>query len=109
MTQEERIKFWSEEVGCPPKIPQENKCKYCTEFEDLPEHIINGKPVGKVFDTSIDKDENGWHICLPSGFDIGIKFCPYCGRKLNENDTAPSTHNANQWLFSDLDDTIDCF
>lgn len=108
MTQEERIKFWSEEVGCPPKIPQENKCKYCTEFEDLPEHIINGKSVGKVFDTNIDKDENGWHICLPSGFDIGINFCPYCGRKLTE-DTTPLTHDANQWLFSDLDDAIDCF
>ena len=108
MTQEERINFWSEEVGCPPKTSQENRCRYCTEFEDLPEHIINGTPVGKVFDTSIDKDENGWHICLPSSFDIGINFCPYCGRKLTE-DTTPSTHDVNQWLFSDLDDTIDCF
>ena len=52
MTQEERINFWSEEVGCPPKTSQENRCRYCTEFEDLPEHIINGTPVGKVFDTS---------------------------------------------------------
>ena len=109
MTQEERIKFWSEEVGHPPKIPQENKCKYCTEFEDLLEHIINGKPVGKVFDTNIDKDENGWHICLSSSFDIGINFCPYCGRKLTEDTTTLLTHDANQWLFSDLDDTIDCF
>lgn len=109
MTQEERINFWSEEVGCPPKIPQENRCMYCTEFEDLLEHIINGTPVGKVFDTSIDKDENGWHICLPSSFDIGINFCPYCGRKLTEDTTTLLTHDANQWLFSDLDDTIDCF
>ena len=109
MTQEERIKFWSEEVGCPPKIPQENGCRYCTEFEDLPEHIINGKPVGKVFDTSIDKDENGWHICLPSGFDIGINFCPYCGREFKDNNTTSSIHDVNQWLFSDLDDAIDCF
>lgn len=109
MTQEERIKFWSEEVGCPPKTSQENRCRYCTEFEDLPEHIINGTPVGKVFDTSIDKDENGWHICLPSSFDIGINFCPYCGRKLTEDTTTLLTHDANQWLFSDLDDTIDCF
>ena len=84
-------------------------CKYCTEWEDLPEHIINGKPVGKVFNTSIDKNENGWHICLPNSFDIGIKFCPYCGRKLNDDNTTPSTHDANQWLFSDLDDAIDCF
>ena len=109
MTQEERINFWSEEVGCSPKTSQKNRCRYCTEFEDLPEHIINGTPVGKVFDTSIDKDENGWHICLPSSFDIGINFCPYCGRKLTEDTTTLLTHDANQWLFSDLDDTIDCF
>ena len=109
MTQEESINFWSEEGGCPPKTSQENRCRYCTEFEDLPEHIINGTPVGKVFDTSIDKDENGWHICLPSSFDIGINFCPYCGRKLTEDTTTLLTHDANQWLFSDLDDTIDCF
>ena len=84
-------------------------CKYCTGWEDLPEHIINGKPVGKVFDTSIDKDENGWHICLPSSFDIGIKFCPYCGREFKDNNTTSSIYDVNQWLFSDLDDTIDCF
>ena len=61
-------------------------CKYCTEWEDLPEHIIDGKPVGKVFDTSITKNKNGWHIELPSGnADIGIKFCPYCGRELTED------------------------
>ena len=58
-------------------------CKYCTEYEDLPEHIILGKPVGRVFDTCIQQDENGlWHIELPSGADLGIKFCPYCGREL---------------------------
>lgn len=60
-------------------------CKYCTEYEDLPEHIINGESVGKVFDTCIQEDENGlWHIELSSGLDIGIKFCPYCGRNLLE-------------------------
>lgn len=53
--------------------------------------------------------KNGWHICLPSSFDIGINFCPYCGRKLTEDTTTLLTHDANQWLFSDLDDTIDCF
>ena len=26
-------------------------CKYCKEYEDLPEHFIDGKPVGRVFDT----------------------------------------------------------
>jgi hypothetical protein len=58
-------------------------CNFCTEYEDLPEHIINGKPVGKVFDTCIQADENGlWHLEVPYGADIGVKFCPYCGREL---------------------------
>lgn len=58
-------------------------CKYCKEYEDLPEHFIDGKPVGKVFDTCIQTDENGlWHIEVPHGADIGIQFCPICGRKL---------------------------
>ena len=60
-------------------------CKYCCDYADLPEHIINGKPAGKIFDTCIQTDENGlWHIELPYVFDIGIKFCPYCGRELQE-------------------------
>ena len=63
-------------------------CKYCTEYEELPEHIISGELVGKVFDSCIQTDEKGlWHIELPSGFDIGIKFCPYCGRELVEEKT----------------------
>ncbi len=57
-------------------------CIYCTEYEDLPEHIIHDKNIGRVFDTCIDFDENGWHIEVPSGADIGIRYCPYCGRKL---------------------------
>ena len=58
-------------------------CKYCEEYEDLPEHFVSGKSVGRVFDTCIQTDENGrWHIEVPSGADIGIKFCPICGRKL---------------------------
>lgn len=58
-------------------------CKYCEEYEDLPEHFISGKPVGRVFDTCIQTDENGrWHLEVPSGVDIGIKFCPMCGRRL---------------------------
>jgi hypothetical protein len=61
-------------------------CKYCIEYEDLPEHIINDEPIGKVFDTCIQQDENGWHIEVPSGIDIGIRFCPYCGRKLTEEE-----------------------
>ena len=61
-------------------------CKYCTEYEDLPEHIINGQTVGRVFDTCIQCDENGWHLEVPSGADIGIKFCPYCGRELTEEE-----------------------
>lgn len=58
-------------------------CKYCKEYEDLPEHFIDGKSVGRVFDTCIQTDENGrWHLEVPSGADIGIKFCPMCGREL---------------------------
>ena len=64
-------------------IQESNGCKYCKEYEDLPEHFVNGKPVGRVFDTCIQTDENGrWHLEVPSGVDIGIKFCPMCGRKL---------------------------
>lgn len=58
-------------------------CKYCEEYADLPEHFINFKPVGRVFDTCIQTDERGrWHIEVPNGADIGIKFCPMCGRRL---------------------------
>ena len=58
-------------------------CEYCKEYEDLPEHFIDSKPVGRVFDTCIQPNENGlWHLEAPSGSDIGIKFCPMCGRKL---------------------------
>ena len=58
-------------------------CKYCKEYEDLPEHFINGKPVGRVFDTCIQSNENGlWHLEVPCGTDIGIRFCPMCGREL---------------------------
>ena len=58
-------------------------CKYCKEYEDLPEHFIDGKPIGRVFDTCIQPNENGlWHIEVPCGADIGIRFCPICGRRL---------------------------
>ena len=57
-------------------------CIYCTEYEDLPEHVIDGKPCGKVFDTCIYDSRQGWHIEVPSGADIGIRYCPYCGREL---------------------------
>lgn len=58
-------------------------CKYCKEYEDLPEHFIDGKSVGRVFDTCIQPNENGlWHIKVPCGVDIGIRFCPMCGRRL---------------------------
>ena len=58
-------------------------CKYCEEYEDLPEHFIDGKPVGRVFDTCIQPNENGlWHLEVPCGADIGIRFCPMCGRRL---------------------------
>ena len=60
-------------------------CKYCKEYEDLPEHFIDGKPVGRVFDTCIQPNENGlWHLEVPCGADIGIRFCPMCGRRLSQ-------------------------
>ena len=58
-------------------------CEYCEKYEDLPEHFISDKPAGRVFNTCIQTDENGrWHLEVPSGVGIGIKFCPMCGRKL---------------------------
>ena len=66
-------------------ISKTNGCEYCEEYEVLPEHFVRGKPVGRVFDTCIQTDEDGiWHIEVPSGADIGIMFCPMCGRKLPE-------------------------
>ena len=60
-------------------------CKYCKEYEDLPEHFIDSKPVGRVFDTCIQPNENGlWHLEVPCGADIGIRFCPMCGRELSK-------------------------
>ena len=65
------------------KVQELNGCKYCKEYEDLPEHFIDSKPVGRVFDTCIQRNENGlWHLEVPYGVDIGIRFCPMCGREL---------------------------
>ena len=64
-------------------VQEQDGCKYCKEYEDLPEHFIDGKPVGIVFDTCIQPNENGlWHLEVPCGADIGIRFCPMCGREL---------------------------
>jgi hypothetical protein len=64
-------------------IQELDGCEYCKEYEDLPEHFVDGKPVGRVFDTCIQPDENGlWHLEVPVGADIGIRFCPMCGRRL---------------------------
>lgn len=61
-------------------------CEYCEEYKNLIELFINGKAAGRVFDTCIQIDENGlWHIEVPSGADIGIKFCPMCGRRLPQS------------------------
>ena len=61
-------------------------CKYCKEYENLPEHFIDGNPIGRVFDTCIQRNENGlWHIEVPCGADIGIRFCPMCGRRLPQS------------------------
>ena len=66
------------------KVQELDGCKYCKEYEDLPEHFIDSKPVGRVFDTCIQRNENGlWHLEVPCGADIGIRFCPMCGRELS--------------------------
>ena len=65
------------------KVQELDGCKYCKEYEDLPEHFIDSKPVGRVFDTCIQRNENGlWHLEVPYDADIGIRFCPMCGREL---------------------------
>ena len=65
------------------KVQELDGCKYCKEYEDLPEHFIDSKPVGRVFDTCIQRNENGlWHLEVPYGVDIGIRFCPMCGGEL---------------------------
>lgn len=68
--------------------PDPNGCGYCTDYEPLPREFIHGEPVGKVFDSVIRSDEAGlWHIEPTSGPDIGIKFCPMCGRLLPQDPT----------------------
>lgn len=47
--------------------------------------------------------------CYYSDTYLQIDYCPKCGRKLMDDFATPSTHDAKQWLFSNLDDTIDCF
>ena len=74
----EGVKYFEEMVE-----KEKTMCRYCTEYENLPEHIIDGEPAGRIFDACIQKAENGWHITLPSGLDIGIKYCPYCGQALD--------------------------
>ena len=83
-TYEIRHSFYARELIAHGVTVQElDGCEYCKEYEDLPEHFVDGKPVGRVFDTCIQPDENGlWHLEVPVGADIGIRFCPMCGRKL---------------------------
>ena len=80
---EEAIQFVDELIANGVTVQELGGCKYCEEYEDLPEHFVSGNPVGRVFDTCIQTDENGrWHLEVPSGADVGIKFCPMCGRRL---------------------------
>ena len=59
-------------------------CEYCGDYKSLPEHVVNGEVIGKVFDACICEDQNGWHIELPHAPDIGIQYCPICGRPLTD-------------------------
>lgn len=64
-------------------------CKFCVEHEDFPEDWWEDMPVGKVFDTSIVyckgeiTKEFAWFLEV-GNIDIGIRYCPFCGRKLNK-------------------------
>lgn len=52
-------------------------------MEELPEmHTTQGGFDGKIFDTCIDTFMDLPYIMLPTDYDIPIKFCPFCGRKL---------------------------
>ena len=59
-------------------------CKYCNqEYNDFPEkHELNGEFSGKIFDTCIDKHEDGWYMEFPNGIDVPINYCPFCGKDL---------------------------
>lgn len=59
-------------------------CAWCRQYEDLPEHVIDGTPIGRIFDTSIGEDANGFHLELPHNPDTGISFCPICGAPLTQ-------------------------
>lgn len=91
-------------------------CDFCKKIWASEDEYRHQFPRPENEETAIMLDYNNkptlyipiwcWHY---PGTYLKIDYCPYCGRKLNENDTAPSIHDTNQWLFSDLDDTIDCF
>ena len=61
-------------------------CKYCDPkiMAELPEmHTTQGWFDGRIFDTCIDTDQFGLpYIMLPENYDIPIKYCPFCGRKM---------------------------
>lgn len=78
---------WVAYAAEPPRINREawQPCEYCGDYESLPEHIVNGKVIGKVFDACICEDQNGYHIELPHDPDIGIQYCPVCGRPLTDS------------------------
>ncbi|MDO4552711.1 MAG: hypothetical protein Q4C22_04155, partial [Bacillota bacterium] len=60
----------------------EQGCVYCKQGHDLPEHMINGEPNGRIYDVCIDAWDGNWYIEQTNGVDIGIQYCPICGRKL---------------------------
>lgn len=78
--EEERIKFWSEEVDPPPKINEivNKKCEFCSRF--------NFK------NTGIDINKYGVSIFTTCSGDCEVpkekrfKYCPRCGRKLTEEE-----------------------
>lgn len=66
------------------KNEEQKGCEHCTKYSYLLEHLESGESTGRVFDNCFECDESGWHVVRPWSFDLGIKFCPYCGRELLE-------------------------
>ena len=60
-------------------------CRYCDPeiMAELPEtHNAQIEFSGRIFDTCIDTDKGLPYIMLPGDYDIPIKYCPFCGRKM---------------------------
>lgn len=60
-------------------------CKYCKMHQDENSVLLVG---GRNKDAQIEKDHNGYWLTSKKGSEVAIKitYCPWCGRKLGEED-----------------------